>query len=253
VISVDDERDSHKIRGDRIDLREQLFNNREIGPIDQVQLPLLNITQLWGVMYDLDPPIFLPGPLTPGADSGPEAFFERTVAGWLSRHPVLEAAEVRDTGRGLHLIIRFEEPVVFRSDGEREPWSGVVAVVQAILPIDPDQPGITAVTRPIGSINSKTGREVRSLKPGKPVPVVQVERLYDQMVQAPFRTVMGVLLGAGRVSPCPICQTHGSILSALEHVGQCYGSCGKVKLERIYDLFLAPRIAKEGEDKDADR
>jgi hypothetical protein len=68
------------------------------------------------------------------------------------------------------------------------------------------------------------------------------------MARSPFKTVMGILLGAGRVAPCPICRVEGSSLSALDREGRCYGGCGKVKLERLYDVFLAPRpqASKEG-------
>jgi hypothetical protein len=158
---------------------------------------------------------------------------------------------VRDSGRGLHVIFWFEEPVAFQTDGERQRWAGIVQVVQAILPIDPDQPGITALTRPVGSINSKTGRKVRCLKPGTPVPIAEVLKLYEQMSGAPFRTVMGVLFGADRVLPCPVCRAEGSALAALDFVGRCY-ACGTVKLERLYDAFLAPRSPRGKEAGDGD-
>jgi hypothetical protein len=231
-------------RDERVDLREQLFNGRAVGPIERVQLAAVNITTLHGVLYDIDPGIFVQS--VDGEQHG--AFYERVLRPMLDRHPVLAAAEVRNSGRGLHVIPWFADPVVIDSDGERRRWEGAIKVLQAALPVDPDQPGLTALTRPIGSINSKTGRAVSVLRPGTPVPVADVLGLFDQMVRAPFRTVMHILLGGDRVMPCPVCRTEGTSLTALDHVGRCYGSCGKVKVDQLYDLFLAPRkpVAKVG-------
>jgi hypothetical protein len=167
-----------------------------------------------------------------------------TVAPWLTRDPALAGAEVRDSGRGLHVLIRFEEPVTFKSAADRDRWSGICEAVQAVLPIDPDQPGLTAVTRPLGSINGKTGRKVTCLKPAEPVPVDAVLRLYERVAREPFGTVAEILLGSRRVTPCPICKAAGTSLSALQRVGKCYGACGSVKLEGLYNAFLAPRPKK---------
>ena len=36
--------------------------------------------------------------------------------------------------------------------------------------------------------------------------------------------------------------------TVLDLVGSCYGSCGKVRLEQLYDVILAPRtVGKEAE------
>jgi hypothetical protein len=228
----------------RIDLREQPFNGREVGPIGRVQLPVENITVLHGIVLDVDPPIFRSAPLTAGAQKGPRAFYRETVSKWLGRHRVLRQAEVRSTGRGLHIIIWFAEPLAFDSRGERDRWDGIVLMVQAALPVDPDQPGLTALTRPVGSLNGKTGRPVKTLKPGTPIPVADVLKLYEQMVRTPFRTVAGILFGADRITPCPVCGTEGSSLSVLDYAGRCYGSCGNVKIDQLYDVFLAPRARK---------
>jgi hypothetical protein len=58
---------------------------------------------------------------------------------------------------------------------------------------------------------------------------------------------MLVLLGAERIRPCPVCRAEGTTLSAADLVGFCYGSCGKVKLAQLYNLFLAPRPANSKE------
>ena len=141
----------------------------------------------------------------------------------------------------MHVLIWLAEPLVFATDGQRRRWAGIVQAVQAVLPVDPDQPGITALTRPVGSINGKNGATVTRLKEGKPVPAERVEDLFDRIRRAPFRTVMKVLLGAERVRPCPVCRADGTSLAAIDFVGCCYGSCGKVKLGRLYEVFLVPR------------
>ena len=108
------------------------------------------------------------------------------------------------TGTGLHGILWFADPVEFTTDGDRERWTGIVQVVQAALPIDPDQPGITATTRALGSTNSKNGAKVIRLAKGDKVGQEEVLSLYGTMCSSPFITTMQILTGDSRVSPCPI-------------------------------------------------
>ena len=234
-----------------IDAREQPYNSRETGPIDRVQLPVENITVLHGIVLDVDLDLYRPDGPTPLDLSSPRAFADSTLIPMLDRHAALRGAEVRDSGRNIHVIVWLAEPVVLADDGTRRRWAGMVKVIQASLPIDPDMPGITALTRPVGSINSRTNRPVAILRPGTPVPASELLKLHDQMTRTPFQAVMGILFGPDRVSPCPICRAAGSSLAALPRHGQCYGSCGKVKLERLYDVFLAPRALITVECADA--
>jgi hypothetical protein len=230
-----------------IDLREQLVNEREVGPYQVVQLITEQVARLHAFFFDLDLHLIRPGPLAPGREAGPAAFYERTARHWLARHPVLADAEVRNSGGGLHIIPWLAEPVAFATDGQRRRWDGIVRAVQALLPVDPHQPGITGLTRAVGSTNSKHNAVVERLKEGKLVPVDRVEHLFQQMSMSPFRTVMLVLLGAERIRPCPVCGQAGTTLSAADYVGFCYESCGKVKLAQLYNLFLAPRPANSKE------
>jgi hypothetical protein len=232
---------------DVIDRREQLVNEREIGPYQAVQLITERVARLHAFFFDLDLHLIRPGSLAPGLEAGPAEFYERTARHWLARHPVLADAEVRNSGGGLHIIPWLAEPVAFASDGQRRRWDGIVRAVQAVLPVDPHQPGITGLTRAVGSINSKNDAVVERLNEGKPVPVDRVEHLFEQMSRSPFRTVMLVLLGDERIRPCPVCRADGTTLSAGDYVGFCYGSCGKVKLAQLYNLFLAPRPANSKE------
>ncbi len=235
----------------RVDWREQPYNGGEIGTFEDVQLPLAMITSVGSIVFDLDLDHFRTTAPVDGAAGDPERFYQNTLTHWLARHPALAGVEVRDTGRNLHGVLPLQERVALAGDGDQRPWDGIVRAVQAALPVDPDQPGLTALTRPVGSINSRTGRPVRILRPGKPTPVADVLTLYDAMARNPFRTVAGILFGSDRVSPCPVCKAEGSSLSALDFAGQCYGSCGKVGLERLYDVFLAPRARRGGEAGDA--
>jgi len=203
------------------------------------------IVQLNGILFDIDPKTYLVGPLTQGHSRDPIKFYNRVLRPWLKRHPILKNCQVRASGTGLHAILWIKPPIKFETAGDRERWAGIVKVVQAALPIDPDEPGITATTRAIGSINSKNGAKVRRLTKGKPVTQEDVLSLFNAMCAAPFKTVFNVLTGGESLSPCPVCGGDDTKLSALDFAGHCYGSCGTVKLETLYDLVLAPRPAKK--------
>ena len=197
-------------------------------------------------MFDIDPDLFLQGGLIAAIPQDAAEFYREIVKPMLDRHPVLKKAEVRMTGRGLHVILRFAKPVEFTKPGEQEEWAGIVEVVQTALPIDPGQPGITATTRAVGSVNSKNGATVELLEKGSTVTEEEVRGLCKDMCEQPFRTVMSVFTGNERVQPCPVCKKPESALAAGKHVGTCYG-CGKVHLEKLYDLVLAPKTAEKAE------
>jgi hypothetical protein len=115
-------------------------------------------------------------------------------------------------------------------------------------------PGITAVTRPVGSVNSKNGAVVEILRAGEPTDPAAVEEYMARLAAAPFREVALPLLGQERVSPCPVCQGEGTRLDLLEKIGVCYGRCGKVSLARLYHaIFLPPTGSKKAGRKKEDR
>jgi hypothetical protein len=201
-------------------------------------------------MYDFDPDIVRSGGLFPSVPRDPREFYRGILAPMLARHAVLTKMQVRCSGRGLHGLLWIEPPVELKSAADQQRWAGIVKVVQAALPIDPDQPGITAVTRPVGSTNSKNGAIVELLNLGAPITEQEVLVLYDEMRSAPFATVCKILTGETKVSPCPLCRQANSTLSALDQVGTCYGHCGKVKLEQLYDMVLAVRVAVDTETTD---
>ncbi|MEO7130901.1 MAG: hypothetical protein ABIZ07_05955 [Dermatophilaceae bacterium] len=221
------------------DQREALYNDRPTGPAGMIQVPAERITTLHGFMIDLDPVKLAPdNPHFPPADS-PRAFHEaiRTVLG---RHPLARHAEVRASGTGLHLVVHLDPPVELRTAADQQRWKAIVEAAQSTLPSDLDAPGITALTRLVGSINSKNGAVVEVLAPGKPVDQARVVEFVEGLAKAPFKAVATVLLGADRVRPCPACRGEGSRLDVLDQFGRCYDGCSKVTFEDLFDLIYRP-------------
>ena len=145
-------------------MREAMFNDGVTGAASRIQLPTERITRLRGLMIDLDPGKLIPdNPLFPPAED-PREFFGRIQA-VLDRHPLARDAEVRSTGTGLHLLLWFEPAVELEDAAGQRRWDGLIRLTQATLPSDPNAPGITALTRPVGSINSKNGARVETLRP----------------------------------------------------------------------------------------
>ncbi len=111
-----------------LDAREQLFNGGEIGPITHIQVSTERITQLNGILFDLDPQNLLGGPLLPALSHEPEQFYEQCVQPWLANDPVLQHMEVRISGTGLHAILWLDPPIEFTDDGERKRWCSITKV-----------------------------------------------------------------------------------------------------------------------------
>ena len=143
-----------------VDERLQLVNGGERGLSETVSLPLEAITSLLGIMLDVDPDRLHPDLAAPAVLADPKKMWKKLVGIWLSRHPIFAKAQVVSSGRGLHVILRFSKPVQFETPNERAKWAAAVKLVQRLLPTDLDCPGITALTRPIGSINGKCGELV---------------------------------------------------------------------------------------------
>ena len=220
------------------DTRSALFNEGADGPAPEIQRTAEEITRLLGFVADLDPGLLIPGnPIFP-PDADPRRFHER-IRPALDRHPIYRDAEVRSSGTGIHLIVRFAPPIELATAADQAYWANLVLAVQRSLPTDPNAPGVTGLTRPVGSVNSKNGAVVETLRPGRPIDPIRVVEFVAAMGEAPFRTVAMVLLGADRPAPCPICRAPGSSLGVLDRVGKCYG-CGKVNLEGLYGAVMRP-------------
>jgi hypothetical protein len=230
---------------DSLDAREQLCNDRRTGSIYDVQLPTERVTRLHGIMIDLDPGLLLPSnPYFPPADD-PRAFYQ-AISPVLSRHPLARQAEVRASGRGLHVLIWMDPPVELASAADQQHWDHIVRAVQATLPGDPNAPGITALTRPVGSVNGKNRAVVEVLKAGQPVTPAVVVEFLARLVRAPFSEVAVPLLGGQRVQPCPVCRRADSRLDVLEQRGMCYSRCSKVDLAQLYDVIFDGRRDQTG-------
>lgn len=223
----------------RVDLRESLANDRLTGPVSAVQLPAERITRLHGILFDLDPKLLISDNPFFRPDCDPKEFSDN-IRPVLDRHPLARHAEVRVSGTGLHLILCLDPAVELTSAGDQARWSAIVKVVQRTLPVDPDAPGITALTRPLGSVNSKNGAVVDILKPGEPVTPEAVEQYVARLSAAPFKEIALPLLGAERISPCPFCLEAGTRLDLLNQVGKCYGGCSRVSMEQVFDRILKP-------------
>src|SRR5262249_12037391 len=159
------------------------------------------ITSVRGIPLDFDPKLFRPERLSAKARKDPALFSKTLVRTWLRRHPVLTKAERRVSGQGIHAILWFDRPVEFATESDRQRWPAIIKVIQRLLPTDPDSPGITALTRPIGSVNSKNGTNVRTLFKGEPVSAAEVLGLFEEARAKPFRTVTTLLFGSEWVTP----------------------------------------------------
>lgn len=232
---------------DKTGWRKQLVNGQEAGPIERVSLSEAMITSLHGILLDIDPDRMRDDLAPLHVRTTPNLLLEEVVGPLLANHPVFDRAEVRSSGRGLHVIVRMTPGVEFDSEAERERWAGVVGIVQGLLPTDPDCPGITATTRLLNSTNEKNGSKVVRLKKATPVSPDEVLALCQEAVDRPFRTTAGLLFGpAERLTPCPVCRKAGTALAVLDRVGKCYGSCGTVRRGALLDVFLKPRPARDG-------
>jgi hypothetical protein len=107
------------------------------------------------------------------------------------------------------------------------------------------------MTRPIGSTNSKTNRQVELLRPGQSVTEVDVLNLAEDLARRGFATSMQILLGSTTVSPCPVCLADDSSLHGVAprygtstpdvtNRGWCY-HCGKVPLAALIATVVKGR------------
>jgi hypothetical protein len=227
------------VPNDLIDLRETLWNESLSGKASLIQLPGERITRLRGILLDFDPAkLIAENPWFPPADDPLQ--FHANIKPVLQRHPLARHAEIRLSGTGLHGILRLDPPVELQTEAAQKRWAAIVRAVQFSLPVDPNAPGITALTRAIGSINSKNEAIVKLLEPGEPIDAESVIAFVGAMAKAPFKTVAVILFGCEHVQPCPICRRDDTHLDVLDHAGKCYGNCGKVTLVRVLDTIYKP-------------
>jgi hypothetical protein len=226
------------------DISEAFYNNRPVGPAPQIQLPREAVVRLWGLVVDLDADLLKPNPWFPPADTA-EAFYT-AIRPALGRHEALRHAEIRDTGRWLHAIIHFAEPVELKTARDQERWSAIHRIVMASVPADPSAPALVGLSRAVGGFNGKTGRPVRVLKAADEIPASVLTNWGEEVSRKPFLTLGRALFGASRVTPCPYCQGPGSHLDLGDVLAYCYGPCRQVRLARLHEPFLAASRAGMG-------
>ena len=138
------------------DKREALFNDQAVGPASHIQVAREGVTRLAGLVVDMDADPLKANRWFPPADNA-EDFF-KLIGAVFDRHPVLRHAEVRDTGRWLHLIVLFSEPVELRTAQEQRLWTKIHKLLIASVPSDANAQALITLTRPVGSVNSKAVR-----------------------------------------------------------------------------------------------
>jgi len=240
------------------DQREALFNAGATGTFKEIMVQAHEVTRLPAILIDLDIECLRIGKVITEAPADGHDLYEKYVRGWLDNHPVLRKCEVLFTGRGLHCVLRFDKPVEIKSDRRRGLWNITIKAVQRSLPSDPEAPSLLAMTRPVGSINSKNGRRVELLRAGEPVTELEVLQFAEDLTRSGFATFTQILFGSSNVSPCPICRKSDSTLYGIAPKyrttdpqitsrGSCY-HCGKVTLVSLIDLVLKGRDNEDGDD-----
>ncbi|QDU90963.1 hypothetical protein Pla175_43770 [Pirellulimonas nuda] len=222
----------------KFDQREALYNGGAIGAAHEIAVGAERITSSRGLMLDIDLKLIKSGGLFETVGDDPFAFYAQVFKPLLARHSLLKKAEVRMSGGGLHALLWLDEPIEFFSDDERDRWAITTQIVQYALPSDPRAPGITAMTRPVGAINSKNGARVVQLAPGAPCTAGEIEAFRDELNASPFKSLVQLWTGSDRLEPCPCCRAEGSSLAVLDHRGRCYKTCGTVSIETFVSEAL---------------
>lgn len=220
-----------------VDVREQLFNDGKCGTIQQVSTATCLVTRLHGILLDLDFCLLKAGSFIPDPSLPAERIYQDVVSKWLERHPVLQNAEVRATGKGLHIIIRPEKPIEFLSEEDRARWDVITRIIRSVLPTDPEHRGIAGKTRKLGSINGKNGAVVRCLKEGHGIPAELIAKFAQEIAEAPFAQIVKILTGAEQPT-CPRCQEERMLVWARQ--GRCYG-CGKLTIADLFDTMMTSK------------
>lgn len=221
------------------DERESLVNDRRQGTAKQITPKVEEVASIHAFMNDLDCKILDPAIVGHACFESPESLYEQHVRHWLDRDPVLVKAEVRDSGYGLHVLLNLDQPIICNA-GQAAMWDDVARGICNALPGDPNLNGLIALTRPVGSLNSKEDppREVRLLRPGQPVSREEILDLNRRVTEQPARLWMRLFFGGERAEPCPLCG--GTSLGVSGHWQvRCY-ECGRVNAASLVYRFYSP-------------
>jgi hypothetical protein len=231
------------------DERESLVNEHQRGLASEIAVKVSEVTSIRAFMLEIDIDILDPDACGAEAVASPEAFFESHVSIWLLRDPVLSRAEVRDSGHGLHVLLWLDEPI--RCDEEQaKKWDAVAYGIRNVLPCDPRGPGLIAMSRPVGAMNTKhePHKEVRQLRAGQPISRGDIEDLAKRLADAPSRLWMALFHGGERVQPCPLCCDEGTSLGvAGEWMVRCY-ECGRVDAAVLLYRHFTRQFLEDMED-----
>ena len=228
------------------DIREATFNSGEQGPAYKIAKPVDQVSCINCFMIDLDCGILDPAVVGEAASQSADALYDEHVRMWLDRDPVLAKAEARNTGHGLHVLLRLDEPIICAGDDARR-WDKIARGLRNALPGDPNLNGIIAMTRPVGALNSKyePARTVTQLRAGQPVSREELLDLGNRVATAPARLWMQVLHGGERVSPCLLCGNEKNSLGVAGNWQvQCYG-CGRVDAAALVYRHYSPEFLKK--------
>lgn len=239
-----------------LDLAEHNVNGCLVGKRSQISLPENRITAIARLMVDVDVSEWLgmltEEELTCPAQIDPVRFWQYHLAPILDRHPLFRFSEVRFSGRGFHVLVCLDEPVLLPDDAARDLWKARLQVLQCMIPSDPQSPGLNIMTRALNSINGKNGKRVVQVRKPTPVSATQVIEAVDEFRASPFKVAAQTLFGS-QLSSCPLCHTPGSSLRIGTHNGVCYGGkCGsKLMTSDLFDrIFIGPwKPAKTGGDQ----
>lgn len=231
------------------DERESLVNECQRGRASEIAVKVSEVTSIRAFMLEIDLDILDPDVCGAEALVSPEAFYEAHVSTWLSRDPVLSRAEVRDSGHGLHVLLWLDEPITC-DEGQAKKWNAVAYGIRNVLPCDPRGPGLIAMTRPVGALNTKhePPKEVRQLKAGQPISRGDIEGLARRLADAPSRLWMSLFHGGERMQPCPLCGDEGAALGVSgAWMVQCY-ECGRVDAAALFYRHFARQFLEDMEN-----
>ena len=228
------------------DIREATFNSGEQGPAYAIAKPVDQVTCINCFMIDLDCGILDPNVVGEAATQSADDLYEKCVCDWLGRDPVLAKAEVRNTGHGLHILLRLDEPIICAGDDAGR-WDKIARGLHNVLPGDPNLNGIIAMTRPVGALNNKyePAKTVTQLRAGERVSREEILDLNRRVVTAPAHLWMQVLQGGERQSPCPLCGVEKNSLGVAGNWKvKCYG-CGRVNAAALVYRHYSPEFLKK--------
>lgn len=231
------------------DIREATFNGGDQGPAYAIAKPVDQVSCINCFMIDLDCDILDPDTVGEAAVQSADHLYEMCVRDWLDRDPVLAKAEVRNTGHGLHILLRLDDPIICSGDDARR-WDRIARGLRNVLPGDPKLNGIIAMTRPVAATNNKRApaATVTRLRAGEPVSREEILDLGRRVANAPARLWMRVFHGGERVSPCPLCGDKDTSLGVAGNWQvQCY-ECGRVDAAALVYRHYSPEFLKKRKD-----